>query len=59
MIDTIQTLNQDIVSHCDKKKVYGKKGDKVKVIYNYGTLLVEHTVTGEKFSVNKDKIMIQ
>ncbi len=59
MIGTIQTLNQDIISNGPKKKVYGRKGDKVKIIYNYGTLLVEHTVTGEKFSINKDKLMIQ
>ncbi len=59
MIDTIQTLNQDSISNGPKKKVYGKKGDKVKVMYDYGTLIVEHTVTGEIFSITKDKLMIQ
>lgn len=49
-----KTLAQDKVVN---KHIYGKKGDKVKVISDRGeAVIVEHLKTKEKFSVRKENL---
>lgn len=43
----------DAISHCNDKTVYGKAGDEVKIIAEFGNVVIVEGLKGERFPVKK------
>lgn len=57
------TLNEDVYSnfdiHSKDRKLYGKKMDKVTVVFESLPALIVETKKGERFTVNVNKVIFK
>lgn len=51
-------LTQDEISPLDKKRVFGKKGDKVTVVNQNGAVAIVQDAHGERFPVKISNLTI-
>jgi hypothetical protein len=55
-VGEVLTLLSDIVSNGKGGKVYGKKGDEVRLISDRGGVLIVEDKKGERFPVKKEMV---
>lgn len=51
------TLSENIYSYCKPNVIYGKKGEKVKIISNVDGVCIVEGEQGQRFSVRIEKLI--